>query len=424
MPLGFSISRCPSSSRSRLADPVTDTQNRGGPLAGIRVIEVGTMIAGPVSATLLGDFGAEVIKIEPPGAGDPIRHSGPFVGEESLYWNVEGRSKRSVTLDLRQPEGQAVLRDLVEHADVLVENFRPGTMERWGLDYPRLQQRNSRLIMLSISGFGQTGPNASRPAYDRISLAYAGFLNMTGYPDRAPVRPGTALADYQSALLGAFSLMVALYERDRNKGEGQHIDLSLFEAVFRFTDVMITAYEKLGLRRERSGNRHFAASPGDHYQAGDGKFVAMTVAADNVFKRLCSAIGRPELVNDDRFVSHIKRVENYDAINGMVSDWFLARPAHDAARILEEFGVPHSLIFTPADIAVDEHYAARGAITEIDHPVIGKFRLPAIQPHFSSGPPPPMKPAPALGADTDAVLQDILGMRPDAIAALRAAGAS
>lgn len=403
---------------------MTDGQDRGGPLAGIRVIELGTMIAGPVAATLLGDFGAEVIKIEPPGVGDPIRHSGPFVGEESLYWNVEGRSKRSVTLDLRLPEGQAVLRALVLHADVLVENFRPGTMERWGLDYARLRECNPRLIMLSTSGFGQTGPNAARPAYDRISLAFAGFLNMTGYADRAPIRPGTALADYQAALLGAFSLMIALYDRDRAGGTGQQIDLSLFEAVFRFTDVMITAYDKLGTPRNRSGNRHFAASPGDHYLSADNKYVAMTVAANNVFRRLCEAIGRAELADDERFSSHIKRVENFDAINGIMIDWFLARSAARATAALEQFGVPHSLIFTPADIAIDPHYAARGAIAELDHPVIGKLRLPAIQPHFSSGPAPEMRPAPALGADTEAVLADILGMSSDEIVSLRACGAA
>ena len=399
-------------------------ESRGGVLAGIRVIELGTMIAGPVAATLLGDFGAEVIKIEAPGVGDPIRHSGPFVGEESLYWNVEGRSKRSVTLDLRKPEGQAVLRKLVAHADVLVENFRPGTMARWGLAYDVLKQINPRLIMLSISGFGQTGPNAERPAYDRISLAYAGFLNMTGYPDRAPVRPGTALADYQSALLGAFSIMIALYERDARGGSGQQIDLSLFEAVFRFTDVMITAYDKLGIKRERSGNRHFAASPGDHYLAGDGKYVALTVAATNVFKRLCTAIGRPELADEPRFATHILRVENYDEINGIVTDWIHARPATDVIRILEANGLPHSLIFTPEDIVADAHYAARGAITTLEHPIIGTLKLPAIQPHFSNGPPPEMKPAPALGADTEAVLSELLGMPAAEIAALRSNGIS
>ncbi len=382
------------------------------------------MIAGPVAATLLGDFGAEVIKIEPPGSGDPIRHSGPFVGEESLYWNVEGRSKRSVTLDLRKSEGQAVLRKLVAHADVLVENFRPGTMARWGLSYDVLKELNPRLVMLSISGFGQTGPNAERPAYDRISLAFAGFLHMTGYPDRPPVRPGTALADYQSALLGAFSIMIALYERDVRGGGGQQIDLSLFEAVFRFTDVMITAYDKLGIERQRSGNRHFAASPGDHYLSSDGQYVALTVAATNVFKRLCTAIGRPELGDEPRFETHIRRVENYDEINGIVAEWINARPAAEVLVILEANGLPHSLIYTPKDIVADAHYSARGAITTLEHPLIGSLKLPAIQPHFSNGPPPEMRPAPALGADTSDVLTELLGMSAPEIAALRNNGVS
>lgn len=382
------------------------------------------MIAGPVAATLLGDFGAEVIKIEPPGSGDPIRHSGPFVGEESLYWNVEGRSKRSVTLDLRKSEGQSVLRKLVAHADVLVENFRPGTMARWGLSYDVLKELNPRLVMLSISGFGQTGPNAERPAYDRISLAFAGFLHMTGYPDRPPVRPGTALADYQSALLGAFSIMIALYERDARGGGGQQIDLSLFEAVFRFTDVMITAYDKLGIERQRSGNRHFAASPGDHYLSSDGQYVALTVAATNVFKRLCTAIGRPELGDEPRFETHIRRVENYDEINGIVAEWINARPAAEVLFILEANGLPHSLIYTPKDIVADAHYSARGAITTLEHPLIGSLKLPAIQPHFSNGPPPEMRPAPALGADTSDVLTELLGMSAPEIAALRNNGVS
>ncbi|MFS0736626.1 CaiB/BaiF CoA-transferase family protein [Sphingomonas sp. 1P06PA] len=396
--------------------------DRGGPLAGIRVIELGTMIAGPVAATLLGDFGAEVIKIEPPKTGDPIRHSGPFVGEESLYWNVEGRSKRSVTIDLRKPEGQALLRRLAEHADVLIENFRPGTMKGWGIDYDVLRTVNPRLVMLSISGFGQTGPNAARPAYDRISLAYAGFLNMTGYPDRAPVRPGTAMADYQSALFGAYAIMIALYSRDARGGAGQQIDLSLFEAVFRFTDVMITAYDKLGMDRERRGNKHFAASPGDHYKSADDRYIALTIAANNVFLRLCAAIGRPDLAVDPRFESHIRRVEHYDAINDIVADWIKARPAAEAMAAFEANGVPHSLIYSPADILNDPHYAARGAIATIAHPTIGALKLPAIQPHFSTGPAPEMRPAPALGEDTDTVLTELLALSPESLAELRASG--
>ena len=397
---------------------------RGGPLAGIRVIELGTMIAAPVAATLLGDLGAEIIKVEPPGQGDPIRHSGPFVGEESLYWHVEGRSKQSVTLDLRRPEGQAVLHRLVAKADVLVENFRPGTLAKWNLDYSVLQKINPKLVMLSISGFGQTGPMASRTAYDRISLAFAGFLNMTGYPDRPPVRPGTAMADYQGALFGAFSIMVALFNRDARSGEGQHIDLALYESVFRFTDVMITAQDKLGQGRERRGNSHFAASPGDHYETQDGRYIALTIAANTVFVRLCAALGRPELATDPRFETHIKRVENYDEINGIVADWIKSRPVDEALTVLEAHDVPHSLIYSPADILADPHYAAREMIATVEHPVIGTLKMPASLPKMSGFSTPRIDPAPDLGEHTDSVLTELLGMSNDEIAALRASGAA
>jgi formyl-CoA transferase len=397
---------------------------RGGPLAGIRVIELGTMVAAPVAATLLGDLGAEIIKVEPPGQGDPIRHSGPFVGEESLYWQVEGRSKQSITLDLRKAEGQTVLRRLVEKADVLVENFRPGTLAKWNLDYAALQTINPKLVMLSISGFGQTGPMASRTAYDRISLAFAGFLNMTGYPDRPPVRPGTAMADYQGALFGAFSIMVALFNRDARGGEGQHIDLALYESVFRFTDVMITAQDKLGQGRERRGNKHFAASPGDHYETQDGRYIALTIAANTVFVRLCAALGRPELATDPHFATHIKRVEHYDAINGIVADWIKSRPVEAALAALEANDVPHSMIYSPADILADPHYAAREMIATVEHPVIGALKMPASLPRMSGFTSPRIDPAPDLGEHTDRVLAELLGMSGDEIAALRASGAA
>ncbi len=380
------------------------------------------MIAGPVAATLLGDLGAEIIKVEPPITGDPIRHSGPFIGEESLYWNVEGRSKKSITLDLRRPGGQAVLCRLAAKADVLIENFRPGTMARWGLDYERLKVINPRLVMLSVSGYGQTGPMAARPAYDRVSLAFAGFLNMTGYPDRPPVRPGTAMADYQAALFGAFSIMVALYERDACGGTGQQIDLALFEAVFRFTDVMITAYDKLGTLRERNGNKHFAASPGDHYVTADGRYIALTVAATNVFLRLCTAMERVELGKDPRFTTHIARVEHYDEINGVVADWIASRPVTDIIAALEANGVPHSLIYSPADILADPHYAAREAIATVEHPVLGTLKMPGVLPHLSGSAAPRIDPAPMLGEHTDVVLRDLLDMSESEIAALRAAG--
>ena len=380
------------------------------------------MIAGPVAATLLGDFGAEVIKLEQPLGGDPIRQSGPIVDGESLWWNVEGRNKRSVTLDLRKPGGQEVLQRLVEHADVLIENFRPGTMVGWNVGYDQLQAINPRLIMLSISGYGQTGPNASLASYDRVALAFAGFLHVTGYPELPPVRPGFPVADYQTALFGAFSIMIALFNRDARGGTGQHIDLSLYEAVFRFTEVMITAYDKLGITRSRSGNMAYAASPGDHYATADGRFLALTIAADNVFQRLCVAIGNPELARDPRFSSHPARVQHYKIINGIVADWIKSTPVERVTEAFRTNGVPHSLIYSPAEIAVDPHYAARGSIATLDHPRLGPLKMPAAVPLFSATPAPPLRAAPQLGEDTDDVLGRLLRMSSEQIASLRKEG--
>ncbi|HEV7443076.1 MAG TPA: CaiB/BaiF CoA-transferase family protein [Steroidobacteraceae bacterium] len=393
-----------------------------GPLSGLRVLELGTMVAGPVAATLLGDFGAEVIKIEQPEGGDPIRQSGPMCQGESLWWNVEGRNKRSITLDLRKPPAQQILRDIARHADVLIENFRPGTMTRWGIGYEQLKAINPRLVMLSISGYGQTGPNAGRASYDRVALAFSGFLHMTGYPDRPPVRPGFAVADYQTAIFGALGVMLALYSRDARGGTGQHIDASLFETVFRFTEVMTTAYAKLGIRRERSGNVSYAASPGDHYPTNDGRYLALTIAATNVYQRLCVAIGRPELAQDPRFAEHPTRVANYEAINGIVADWIKSNAVADVCAALEANGVPHSLIYSAAEIMEDPHYAAREAIATIDHPRLGPLKMPAVFPRLSGTPAPPLKVAPMLGENTDAVLHELLGMSADEVQSLRSQG--
>lgn len=390
-------------------------EERGGLLSGIRVLELGTMIAGPVAATLLGDFGAEIIKLEDPKAGDPIRMSGALVEGESLYWNVEGRNKRSVTLDMRQEGGQAILHKLVASADVLIENFRPGTMTRWNSGYDKLQAINPRLIMLSVSGYGQTGPNASLAAYDRVALAFAGFLNITGYPDLPPVRPGTAIADYQTALYGAFSVMLALFYRDARGGEGQHIDLSLYETIFRFTDTLITSFDKVGLKRHRTGNAHYAASPGDHYVMSDGRYLAMTVAANNVFRRLCQAMGQEELADDPLFATHPGRVANYSAINGKVAEWVRSNPADEVMEALRQRGVPHSLIYSVEDIVNDPHYAARGSIATVENPRIGALKMPAVFPQMSAMPAPPLRAAPTLGEDTIDVLTKLAGMDCDTI---------
>ncbi|MBC8751940.1 MULTISPECIES: CaiB/BaiF CoA transferase family protein [Paraburkholderia] len=391
-----------------------------GPLAGIRVIDIGTMVAGPVAATLLADLGADVIKIEQPGRGDSLRHIGPSVEGESLWWNVEGRNKKSVTLDLHHPEGQRILREMVKHADVFVENFRPGILDKWNLSWKHLSEVNPRLVMLSVSGYGQTGPYANRAGYDRIALAMGGTLNATGYPDRAPVKLGTAMADYSTAVLGAFGTMVALYHRDMRGGAGQQIDLSLYETVFRFTDVMVTAYEKLGLPRERTGNLHFAAAPGDHFETCDGRYIVLTVSNDRMFGRLCEAI--PVLVGDERFSSHAKRTANVEEVNDIVAGWIKSLPVLEVCRILEEKGLAYSLIYSIKDIVADPHYQARGSIATVEHPQIGELKMPAVQPRFSGTPSPQIRPAPALGAHTDEVLRELAGLSSEQIAELRHAG--
>lgn len=393
-----------------------------GLLDGIRVLDLGTMIAGPVAATLLGDFGADVIKVEQPQGGDTIRSNGPMCEGQSLWWNIEGRNKRSLTLDLRVPEGQALLRQLVAKADVLVENFRPGTLDRWGLGYAALQAVNPRLVMLSVSGYGQTGPNAQRAAYDRIALAFAGFLHITGEPEGPPLRPGIAVADYLGALMGAFAVMLALYHRDARGGQGQYIDLALFEAVFRFSDVLITAYDKLGVVRERRGNLHFAAAPGNHFRTQDGRYLVLTVSGDGLFKRLCQAMEQPDLLADPRFASHALRWQHIDDINARVADWVAGRPVDAVCARLDEFGLAYSLVYSAADIAADPHYAARETIATVLTQTLGKLKMPAPQPRLSATPAGPLRAAHDLGQDTDAILSGMLGLGQDAIARLRSAG--
>ena len=299
---------------------------RSGPLSKIRVIDLGTMVAGPVAATQMADFGADVIKVEQPGTGDTLRGVGPFYEGECLWWQVEGRNKRSITLDLRQEQGQALLKRLVAEADVVIENFRPGTLEKWNLSYAQLAAVNPAIVMLSVSGFGQTGPYADRAGYDRIALAFSGVMGITGFPDRPPVRVGTSIADYSTAIMGAFAIMMALYHRDVNGGQGQQIDLALYEPMFRFTDTMVLAYDKLGRMRERTGNVHQAAAPGNTFQMKDGRFLIMTISGDVLFRKLCHALGRPAMANDPKYANHTLRWQHVQELNDLTARWILDCP--------------------------------------------------------------------------------------------------
>ena len=394
-----------------------------GPLSGVRVIELGTMVAGPVAATLLADFGAEVIKVEKPQGGDLIREVGPRWEGEGLWWNVEGRNKKSITLDLRHPDGKDLLKQLVRHADVLIENFRPGTLSGWGIGYNQLSEENPALIMASVSGFGQTGPYAERPAYDRIGLAFSGYLNATGFSDRPPVRPGFAQADYQSAIVAAFGTMVALFHREARGGSGQHLDVTLFESMFRFTDLMTTAADKLGTKRNRQGNVHFAAAPGDHFETCDGRFIVLTNSGnDNLFAKLCEVMGKPEVAQDERFRTARARGEHILAINGIVAEWIKSDSVENILRALEAAKLPHQLILTIDDILKDPHYAARGSIATLNHPRLGPLKMPAPVPRMLGTPAPALSPAPLLGEHNDEIFGGLLGIDEPILTRLKRAG--
>src|SRR5579863_1480018 len=299
-----------------------------GPLDGLRVIDVGTRIGAPFCAGLLGEWGAEVVKVEQPGTGDFMRGIGPFVETEgdpevySLFWAVEGRGRRSATCDLRRPEGQELFRRLAATADVVCENFRPGTLEDWGIGPAQL---DPRLVMVRISAFGQDGPYSQRPGLDRLGVAYGGLMHLTGEPDRPPVRPGVTVADYLTGVFAAEAALAALYRRDaKGTGQGAVVDASLYGSVLRILEWTIPAYERLGLVRKREGNRLSNSAPLDNFESADGRYVCIVAGSDANFTRLCRAMGRPELVDDPRFRSLADRARHGDEINGEVATWAAA----------------------------------------------------------------------------------------------------
>ena len=387
-------------------------------LSGLRILDLGTMVAGPVAATLFGDFGAEVIKVEIPRRGDTVRDLGPFVGNKCLYWSVENRNKKSITLDLRKPEGRELLLRLVEEADAVVENFRPGTLEKWGLGWEDLKARNPGLIMLRISGFGQTGPYRERAGYDRIALAFGGLMGITGFPDRPPVRIGTSIADYQSAILGAFSLMMAIYHRDLHGGEGQQIDLAMYESIIRFTEVLVPAYDRLGTVRERRGNTHFAAAPGEHFRTSDGRYVILTVSADAGFQRLASAMGRHDWLDDPRYATHEQRWQHVGELNAALAAWIEGQPVEQLCAKLDDAKLAYSFIYSIEDIMNDPHYRARGTIVSVPDAEIGPVKMAGVVPKFPDRDEKPIEPAPDLGQHNHEIYCGLLGLSDEELAAL------
>lgn len=390
-------------------------------LQGLKVVEMGQLIAGPFVGKTLGDFGAEVIKIEPPGSGDPLRGWRLLQDGTSVWWQVQSRNKRSLALDLRQPEGQAIARRLLREADVLVENFRPGTLEGWGLGYETLSQDNPGLIMLRISGYGQTGPKRDLPGFAAIGEAMGGLRHLTGEPGRMPVRCGVSIGDTLAALHGVIGVLTALHHRNANGGRGQVVDVALYEAVFNCMESLLPEYSAFGAVREPAGSAMPGIAPSNAYRCADGGVVLVAGNGDSIFKRLMQAIGRSDLAADPGLASNAGRVQRVAEIDAAIEAWTLQHPAAEVLRVLAEASVPAGRAYTARDIAEDPHYRAREMILQQRTRDGHALEVPGIVPKLLGTPGAVRHAAPRLGEDSDAVLQ-ALGLTPEDVAALRASG--
>ena len=395
-----------------------------GPLVGVRVIELGQLIAGPFCGKTLGDFGAEVIKIEPPGKGDPLRKWRLLKDGNSIWWEVQSRNKQSVTLDLTRPEGQDILRRLVTEADVLIENFRPGKMEEWGLGYDDLKKINPRLVMVRISGYGQSGPYRDRPGFGIIAESMGGLRYLTGEPGRVPVRVGVSIGDTLAALHGVIGILMALYHRDRKDakagGEGQVIDVALYESVFNCMESLLPEYSAFGAVREAAGSALPGIVPSNAYPCRDG-WILIGGNGDGIFRRLMKAINRDDLGTAPDLASNEGRVKRVADIDGAIAAWTKVRDKSEALKILGEHDVPSGAIYSIADIAADAQYKARDMILSITTRDGTAVDVPGIVPKLSATPGSIRSTAPRLGEDTEAVLQRA-GVKPETIADLRAKG--
>jgi formyl-CoA transferase len=372
-------------------------------LRGIRVLELGQLIAGPFAGKTLADFGADVIKIEPPGVGDPLRKGRLLRDGTSVWWEVQSRNKRSVCADLRGPEGQDLVRRLAREADILIENFKPGTMEGWGLGWESLHALNPKLIMLRISGYGQTGPYKDRPGFGVIGEAMGGLRHLTGEPGRVPVRVGVSIGDTLAALHGVIGVMVALHHRTAHGGEGQVIDVALHESVFNVMESLLPEYDAFGVVRERAGSALPGIAPSNAYRCADDTYVLIGGNGDSIFKRLMQLIGRPDLADDPGLEHNDGRVARSEELDAAIGQWTQARKAGEVLALLDGARVPSGRIYSVADIAADPHYLARGMIVQTAGADGKPLRVPGIVPKLSLTPGRLVTPAPRLGEHTQEV---------------------
>ncbi len=392
-----------------------------GALKGLRVIEMGQLIAGPFCGQLMADFGAEVIKLEPPGQGDPMREWGHEKPQGvSLWWSVIARGKKSVEIDARQPDGQALIRDLLATSDVLIENFRPGTMERWGLGYDALAAVNPRLVMIRVSGYGQTGPYAHKAGYGAIGEAMGGLRHVVGDPSTPPSRMGVSIGDTLAATFACLGGMMALYARTRT-GRGQVVDSAIYEAVLAVMESLVADYAYTGYVRERTGATLPRVAPSNVYPTRDGAYVLIAANQDTVFRRLAAAMGRPELAEDPRYATHDARGERQAELDALLAEWTLGQDRVALGALLDEAGVPRGDIYRGAEMLEDAHFKARDAIARVMHPKLGELRMQAPAPRLSETPGRIGHVGPELGEHNDAVLRGVLGLDAARLEALQAA---
>ncbi len=390
-----------------------------GPLTGLRVVELGQLIAGPFAAKTLADFGAEVVKIEPPQGGDPLRQWRLLHEDTSVWWQVQSRNKKSVALDLRQPEARAIVRRLIDECDVLIENFKPGVMEGWGLSYEELFRTNPRLIMLRISGYGQTGPYKDRPGFGVVAEAMGGLRHLTAEPGRVPVRVGVSIGDTLASLHGVIGVLMALHHRHAS-GRGQVIDVALYEAVFNCMESLLPEYSAFGAVREPAGSALPGIAPSNAYACADG-WVLVAGNGDSIFKRLMTAVDRSDLANDPALAGNAGRVARVEEIDAAIGAFTATRSVIDVLSVLNAVQVPAGRIYTARDIAEDLHYRARGMIESVVTAAGLRVDVPGIVPKLSATPGGITRRAPTIGEDTEAVLREI-GVTPEQLAALRARG--
>ncbi len=390
------------------------------PLRGIRVIDAGNMVAGPFVGELMADFGAEVIKVEHPAMGDGQRRLEPIADGVPLWWKVIGRNKKCVTLDLGARGAAEVFADLVRRADVVVENYRPGTFERWGIGYETLRAVNPRLVLLRISGYGQSGPYRSRPGFGRVAEAVGGLANLIGEPDGPPMTAGIPLGDYISGLFGAYAVMVALHHRDAG-GEGQVIDLALYEAVFRLLEFDAIQYDQLGTVHTRLGNRVSHVAPSSTFKTADGHYLTLAASTQSIWLRLCHAMGRDDLAADPRYADNSARLERSEEVNGIVGTWIAARSRADVADAFDRHEVAYSPIYDVADVFDDPQYLARRVLVRVKDALLGDAIVQDVVPRFSATPGSVDHLGPELGAHNDEIYRGLLGYGDDEIARLREA---